>query len=117
MKFLANENIPLPSVFGIREGGWDIVSVTEEASGSSDEKVLDQAHRQGRIVLTFDRDYGELIFKQKASIPAGVVYFRFDPDYPREVGEIILLLLGKGMIFENYFTVLTRENIRQRRLL
>ena len=39
MNFLANENIPLKSIKGLRESGYDIASITEECPGISDEKV------------------------------------------------------------------------------
>ena len=48
-----------------------------------------EAIRDGRIVLTFDRDYGELIFRHKARNVPGVVHFRFTPALPDEAGKIL----------------------------
>ena len=60
MKLLADENIPLVSVRGLRDLGHDIVSIAEQSPGISDEEVLRLSRAQGRVIVTFDRDYGEL---------------------------------------------------------
>ena len=65
MIFLANENIPLNSIKSIRESGYDISAIIEDNPGVTDEQVLKIALLENRIILTFDRDYGELIFKRK----------------------------------------------------
>ena len=61
--FLANENFPRPSIIILREKGFSISSVQEEFQGISDEEVIKIAVEKKLIILTFDRDYGELIFK------------------------------------------------------
>lgn len=63
MKFLANENIPRISVLLIRNTGYDIVSVGDEFPGISDPEVIAFANAEERTIITFDSDYGELIFK------------------------------------------------------
>jgi hypothetical protein len=82
MKFLANENFPLASVRLLRQKNLDVAAIAEDSPGDSDRKVLQRACQEERIILTFDRDYGELIFKHRSSLPAGVIYLRFDPGYP-----------------------------------
>lgn len=62
MRFLANENFPLPSVRLLRSAGHDVLSITEESPGISDDRILARAVAEERIILTFDRDYGELIY-------------------------------------------------------
>lgn len=62
MRFLANENFPLPSVRLLRSAGHDVLSITEESPGISDDRILTRAVAEERIILTFDRDYGELIY-------------------------------------------------------
>ena len=56
MRFLANENFPLPSVRLLREAGHDVVSISEETPGITDSQVLSRAVSEQRIILTFDRD-------------------------------------------------------------
>lgn len=117
MKFVANENFPLLSVRHLRDAGYDITAVVEENPGAEDEAILISANRENRIILTFDRDYGELIYKRKLPSPGGVVFFRFNPSNPNEPAEYILQLLSKGVLFENKFTVVERDRLRQRPLL
>ena len=117
MKFLANENIPMGSVILLRQHGLDIMHVAEEAPSTKDTVIMRLAQEQNRIIITFDRDYGELIFKHHLPTPAGVVYLRFDPDYPTESGEIVFNLINSGSVkLDGKFTVISRANIRQRPL-
>lgn len=117
MRFLANENFPLTSVNKLRKAGLDIVSVIEMMAGANDERVLSHAHQEGQVILTFDRDYGELIYRQKLPVPVGVIYFRFTPQTPEEPAEYVLNLLANQKIqLEGKFTVARRERIRQRPL-
>ena len=77
MKLLANENFPLTSVQFLRSKGHDVLFVGEDFPGISDEEVLEVALKEKRTILTFDRDYGELIFKYQKRLPKGVLYLRW----------------------------------------
>lgn len=59
-RYLADENIPAPTIQALRAAGFDVVAIAEAAGGSSDDNVLTIARDQGRILLTFDLDMGEL---------------------------------------------------------
>ena len=115
MNFLANENFPRTSVRILREKGYNIVSVIEESPGAKDLTILKRAQQEKRIILTFDRDYGELIYRYHFTLSEGVVYFKFDPVSPSESAEILLRILGDNKILlTGKFTVIERERIRQR---
>jgi predicted nuclease of predicted toxin-antitoxin system len=117
MRLLANENFPLVSVRLLRRAGYDIVSITEDSPGAKDIDILARAAQERRIILTFDRDYGELVYRLKQANPPGIVYFRFDPTSPEEPAEHFLKLLAvKGLSLEEKFTVTERGQIRQRPL-
>ncbi len=117
MKFLANENFPLKSVYLLREASYDVRAITEDSPGINDRTVLRQATEEGRIVLTFDRDYGELVYRHMLAAPAGVIYFRFEPSTPKEPAERLLDLLRLAeMVISGKFTVIGRNRIRQRPL-
>lgn len=117
MRFLANENFPLASVNQMRRAGHDIAATVEDSPGAKDPEVLARAVREGRVVLTFDRDYGELIYRLGLPRPAGVVYFRFDPVAPEEPAEHLLrLLIVTDVSLEGRFTVAERGHLRQRPL-
>lgn len=116
MKLLANENFPLRSVLYLRDKGHDVSYVGQEYPGTSDEEILSLTQKQGRTILTFDRDYGELIFKYKRRVRKGVIYLRFDDYEPEEPGQIVdNLLSNKKFHFDYTLTVVDVNGIRQRK--
>jgi predicted nuclease of predicted toxin-antitoxin system len=116
MRFLADEHIPLPSIRLLREAGHEVESIAERAPGVEDASVLDRARRRGRILLTFDSDFGRLLFIEGRPPPLGVVYLRFAQQTPTEAAQILLSLLRSGMELEKRFTTVRRDRVRQRPL-
>lgn len=116
MIFLANENFPFPSIRLLRESGFFVKSIGEEFGGISDEEVMRMAVEKGFIILTFDRDYGELIFKYQQKAPPAIVYFRTKGNNPQMAAETILELIANDFQIESYFTVIEETGIRQRKL-
>ena len=117
MRFLADENIPAPSVRELREAGYDVSTITPDLRSAPDETVLALARSQQRMVLTFDRDFGELIFRRGTPGGLGVVLFRLVPRTPIEPAELLLSLLKQpGVNLEGQFVVVDREKVRRRLL-
>lgn len=116
MRFVANENIPISSVRQIRAAGHEVLAVAEHKPSIADVDVLSWAVQEGAIVLTFDRDYGELIYRHQMPTPVGVVYFRFQPATPDEPAIQLLELLSSVETLEGMFTVVERSQVRQRPL-
>ena len=117
MRFLANENFPLQSARLLRQADLEVASITEDSPGIEDAEVLARAADEQRVILTFDRDYGELIYRLRLRSPRGVIYLRFRPHTPEELASILLnLLQTEGLQFEERFTVVERDQIRQRPL-
>lgn len=115
MKFLANENFPLPSTKLLRELGFDVKSIAEEMFGISDNEVIIVAQSEQRIILTFDSDYGEIIYRHGLDNPPPVIYFRDKGLEPLFAGRILQHLISNTEIsIENAFTVVDAKNIRQR---
>ena len=117
MLFLANENIPLASIRKLRQAGCSVAAIVEDSPGISDRQVLFRAAEEKRVLLTFDRDYGELIYRRKLAVPAGLVYFRFTPANPEEMAHIFLWVIkSAGITLINKFSIIERDKIRQRPL-
>jgi predicted nuclease of predicted toxin-antitoxin system len=117
MRFLANENYPLASIRRLRLAGYDVASVSEDSPGVEDSEVLVRAVNESRKILTFDRDYGELIYRQRMPSPPGLIYFRYSPLTPEEPAEQLLYIIAEASLsFEGMFTVVERTQIRQRPL-
>lgn len=117
MIFLANENFPKAAFLLLRERQHIVHSVLEEFPGADDPFVMNLARERNAVILTFDKDYGELIYHRKLPVPPGVIFFRFDPITPLEPATLILEYLKQPEInFDNLFTVIGRESLRQREL-
>lgn len=116
MKLLANENFPAKSVFYLRSKGFDIKSIGTDNSSIEDNTVMSIAMKEERTILTFDRDYGELIFKHNYKPEKGVIYLRLQEYEPEEPGKLIEALINKNeYFFDNALTVLDEYGIRQRK--
>ena len=113
--FLANENFPRPSTIILRLNGLNIKSIQEDSPGISDPEVMQIAMDLKLIILTFDSDYGELIFKYANVNPPAVVYFREKGHHPEfAASSLISLLSNKNIVLLDAFTVIESNNIRQR---
>jgi len=75
MKWLADENIERSIVAWLRQINHDVLWAAESMPGTPDEVLLDVATDQARIVITNDRDFGELVFLLRRSAQ-GVLYLR-----------------------------------------
>lgn len=116
MKLLANENFPIKSVLYLKSKGFDISSIGTDNPSVQDHAVMTIAIREERTILTFDRDYGELIFKYNYKPKKGVIYLRLDEYKADEPGKIIEDLINKKEFdFDNALTVLDKSGIRQRK--
>jgi predicted nuclease of predicted toxin-antitoxin system len=117
MRFLANENFPAASVRRLRAAGHDVVAVIETNPGAKDPVVLSLAARERLVLPTFDRDYGELIYRRGLPVPLGIVHLRLAPAYPEQAAEVVIGLGDiVGLTLEGHYTVIDPERIRQRPL-
>ena len=72
MRFLADENVMAETIAALRQLGHDVLAVVEQMKSASDPVVLDSAIADGRILLTHDKDFGDLVVRQGISVD-GVV--------------------------------------------
>ena len=115
MKLLANENFPTDSYYYLKLKGFDIIAIGLDFSGILDEEVMAIAITQERIILTFDKDYGELIFRHGHKPARGVIFLRLDAYESDEPGKIIeQLLQTEHFDTDRKLTVFDGKFIRQR---
>ena len=116
MKFLANENIPLTSVTYLKSIEYDIKAIGVDNPSISDEQVMAIAIDEKRTIITYDSDYGELIFKHGYRPPAGVIFIRTQPSEPLETAKLLEQLLSReNLSLKNTLTVLDANSIRQKK--
>jgi predicted nuclease of predicted toxin-antitoxin system len=112
LKFLANENFPLIAVQALREQGHDVLWVLTEYPGISDQEVLLRAHSDNRILLTFDKDFGELAFRTDLPASCGIILFRTSPRSPSFVASLAVAALSSRSDWQGYFSVIEESRIR-----
>ncbi len=116
MKLLANENFPLKSINYLKSKDFDIKAIGIDNPCIKDSNVMFIAIQEERTILTFDRDYGELIFKYNYKPQQGVIYLRLEEFKADEPGKLIEELINKKEIeFTNALTVIDNSGIRQRK--
>ena len=75
MNLVANEGVDRPVVERLRQDGHDVVYVAELSPSITDEEVLQQANERRAVLLTADKDFGELVFRQ-GLVHSGVILLR-----------------------------------------
>lgn len=115
MKLLANENFPLDSVQWLKNAGFDVTYVATDYPGIADDAVMKIAQKEQRTILTFDKDYGELIFKQGYKNDKGVIFLRLSEFESDEPGKIVERLLNNpSFSADKKLTVFDGQFIRQK---
>ncbi len=112
MLFLADESCDFAVVRALRKAGHDVLAVAEQSAQASDENVLDLARREGRIVLTEDKDFGRLIFAYQGR-PGSVVLIRFPASYRSSLPEqVVQLVTARGDALRGRFVVVQPGRVR-----
>ncbi len=77
MKFLADESCDFIIVRALRQQGYDVTTISEISPGIDDPSVINRAIHENRILLTEDKDFGELVCSLKKPVK-GDVLIRID---------------------------------------
>ena len=112
LRILANENIPGETIDALCGLGHDVIWIRTHAPGSSDEAILNQARAENRIVITFDKDFGELAFRRGLPASSGIILFRITTPGPTQCTKLILAALQSRKEWTGYFSVVENDRIR-----
>jgi predicted nuclease of predicted toxin-antitoxin system len=116
MRILADENIEDAVVEWMRAGGHDVKKVGASLPSVKDRQVLAIAVAENRVLITYDRDFGDLVFRQR-SMSTGIVLLRFSAS--KIAGRIVLLEQHWPDIESSStgtFMVVSDDRVRVRRL-
>jgi predicted nuclease of predicted toxin-antitoxin system len=116
VRLLANENFPRPALLALRAAGIDDEAVAEQMPSASDTEVLSRAATQSRWLVTFDRDYGELVFARKVAAPPAIIYLRqgaYPPDWP---AQAVLEAIARADFVAGHMVVISGRSARRRAL-
>ncbi len=112
MLFLANENFPGEAVNSLRLKGYDVAWVREDTPGSSDIQVLERAQNEGRILITFDKDFGELAFRYGLPAQCGIILFRISNPSSAHVARVAVAAFNQRQDWAGHFSVIEDTRIR-----
>lgn len=114
MKFLADESVDFPIVKLMRELGFEVDFIAEISPSISDTEVLRIANEKEAILITMDKDFGELIYRNKHN-SFGIILLRTN-HLENELKLTIINEVINKYIDElpNKFTVVQENNVRIR---
>jgi predicted nuclease of predicted toxin-antitoxin system len=113
---LADENVPGAVVAALRQQGHNVAWIHEDAPGSPDAAILERAQRENRVVVTFDKDFGELAFHSGLTASVGVVLFRISLPSPDHAARIAVAAFASRAEWTRQFAVVEDDRIRLRTL-
>ncbi len=111
LKFLADENIPLDIVGILKKDGINIISITEVGLGLEDEAILKLANKEDMVIITFDKDFGELVFKARKK-SKGIILLQLHPQTISYVVSILRNVLTLNINFSKSFLVVETGRVR-----
>lgn len=116
MKFLADENVDAPIVERLRKDSHTILYVLEMNRGISDDEVIHLANKESAVLLTADKDFGELVFRQNRII-YGVILIRLAGLSSQHKADTVAIAIQEHIneLAQN-FTVITHGAVRIRKL-
>ena len=115
MILLADESVDGPIVRQLRDAGYDVDYVAEMSPGIDDERVMERANRGCALLMTTDKDFGEMVFRQ-GKVARGVVLIRLaglTQDLKARLVKEALQSHGEDM--SDAFTVISPGLVRIRR--
>jgi len=114
MNFLADEGVDQPIVDRLRQAGYLVLYVAEMEPGIADETVLEWANQENALLLTADKDFGELVFRQQR-LTSGVILLRLAGVSPLSKAEIVAKAVqNHASELPEAFTVIVPGTIRIR---
>ncbi len=116
MRLIADENVAGTVIRTLRQRGHDVLSVKESMRSAADSVILARAQTEQRIVITLDKDFGELAFRCRLPARSGVILFRLSGSDPTIDNHRVLEVLETRIDWDGNFTVVTDDRVRVRSL-
>lgn len=112
MRILANENVAGDAVARLRKDGHDVAWVRTDSPGAPDDANLARAVAEQRLLITFDKDFGQLVVRRGRTASCGVVLFRIGMPSPETVATRVGDVLAQRTDWEGHFSVVDERRIR-----
>ena len=115
MNLLADEGVDRQIVERLRQDGHDVLYIAEMTPGISDDAILSRANALDTLLITADKDFGELVYRQNL-VHAGVLLIRLAGVPPEGKARIVSTALReRSTEMADAFSVVTSGTIRIRR--
>ena len=102
MRFLVDECTGSKVAQWLRDENYEVFSVFDEARGMMDDDILAKAFAENWILITNDKDFGEMVFRERRR-HHGVVFLRLDDERAANKIEV------RRQLLENYAEKLPEE--------
>jgi len=112
---LADENVHGFIIQTLRDAGFDVIYVGDNAKGIKDEKVIQLALQHDYILLTEDKDFGEWVFAHHIE-GLSVLFLRYSFHEFQEIAGTAVNLLSAHAPERPFFATITTKKIRIRKL-
>jgi len=89
-----------------------VIWIRTVAAGSKDREVLARAQAEDRIVVTFDKDFGELAFRHRLPASCGIILFRIVAPSPAALARKIVAALSAPREWAGHLAVVEEDRIR-----
>lgn len=116
LRLLANENISADVVDALRQDGHDVAWIRADSPGIDDQAVLERAVQEQRILLTFDKDFGELAFRFGLPATCGIILARLPSTSAADLAAKLTPILSSRTDWVGQFAVIEVHRIRFRQL-
>jgi len=116
MRILADENFPALSVQELEKLGHDVLWVRTVMPGAGDDAILARAQTEERLLVTLDKDFGELAFGKQLPADCGVVLFRIKMTDAKAAAAKMARVLNSRTDWIGNFAVVEDDRIRMRLL-
>ena len=112
MKFLVDESTGTSVAEYLRRAGHDVVAVAEDMPGAADRAVLERARSENRVLITNDKDFGELVF-ERGWTHEGILLLRLrDERSANKIQMVQIVMTRVRDQLEGHFVVATEAGIR-----
>jgi predicted nuclease of predicted toxin-antitoxin system len=116
MNFLADEGVDRQIFERLRQSGHEVLYIAEMEPGISDEEVLNRANEKNALLVTADKDFGEMVFHQKRLTVGGVVLLRLSGLSAERKAELVgKAIENRSSELPSGFSVISPGRIRIRR--
>jgi predicted nuclease of predicted toxin-antitoxin system len=115
MRIVADENLAYRMIKALRQEGFEVISIEEDAPSIPDDNVLSVAVKEDALLITEDKDFGDLVMRHK--LPhRGILLIRLaGVETDEKVIRTLDVIRTYGEELQSSFTVLDARRVRLRK--